>query len=85
MTNLLYGSYDGSAVSPARINSSCLGLYGRYDYIIERLENDVDGSVDVARVINPSEVVMDGNVATSFGLHKVSSVRRDLEYPVAGV
>ena len=49
------------------------------------MEKDVDGSVDAVRVINPSEVVMDGDAAVRFGLHKVSSVRKDLEYHVSGV
>ena len=49
------------------------------------MENDVDGSVDAVRVINPSKVVMDGDAAAIFGLHEVSGVRRYLEYHVAGV
>ena len=57
----------------------------RSDYILERLAKDVDGSVDAVRVINPYEVVMDGDADASLGLHKVSGVVLYLEYHVAGV
>ena len=72
-------------MSIARVNSSCLGFCGGYDYVLERLEKDVDRYVDAVRVINPSEVVMESDAATSFGLHEVSGVGRDLEDHVTGV
>ena len=78
-------SYDGAAVSTACVDSSCLGFCGGSDYILERLAKDVDGSIYAVRVIDPSEVVMDGDAAASFGLHEVSGVGRDLEDHVAGV
>ena len=49
------------------------------------MAKDVDRFVDTVRVINPSEVVMDDNVAASFGLHEISSVGRYLEDHVAGL
>ena len=85
MPHLLKGSYDGADVSTARVKSSCLGFCGGSDYVLERLANDVYRSVDAVRFINPSEAIMDGNVATRFVLHEVSSVGRDIEYHVADV
>ena len=85
MPHFLEVSYDGVAVLTARVNSSCLGLCGGYDYVIERSAKDVDGSVDAVRIINLSDVVMDGDAAAKFGLHEVSGVGRDLEYHVVGV
>ena len=85
MPHFLEVSYDGAAVLTARVNSSCLGLCGGYDYVIERSAKDVDGSVDAVRIINLSDVVMDGDAATKIGLHEVSGVGRDLEYHVVGV
>ena len=85
MPHFLESGYDGATVLTARVNSSCIDFCGGSNYIIDRLENDVDGSVDVVRVINPSEVVMDGNAAVSFGLYEVSGVGRDLEDHVADV
>ena len=85
MPHFLEGSYDGAAVSNTRVNPPCFGLCGGSDYFLERLEKDVDRSVDAVRVINLSEVVMDGNAAARFGLHEVSGVGRDLEDHVAGV
>ena len=85
MSHFLKGSYDGAAVSTAHVKSSCLGFCGRSYYVLERLAKDIDGSVDAVRVINPSEVVMDGDVAENFGFHEVSGVRRDLEDRAAGV
>ena len=79
------GSYDGYAVSDARLNCSCPSFCGGSDNVFERLAKDVDGSVDAVRVINPSEVVMDGNAAVSFGLHEVRGVGRYLEDHVAVV
>ena len=81
----LEGSYDGSAVFTTRENSSCIGFCGGYDYVLKRSARDVDGSVDAVRVINPSEVVMESDADTRFGLHKVSGVGRDIEDHVAGV
>ena len=72
-------------MSTARVNSSCLGFCGGFYYVLERLTKDVDGSVDAFRIINLSDVVMDGNAATGFVLHKVSGVRRYLEYHIVGV
>ena len=85
MSHFLKGSYDGAAVSTTCVNSSYLGLCGGSDYTLERLAKDVDGSVDAVRVINPTEVVMDGNAAASFGFHEVIGVRRDLDDHIAGV
>ena len=85
MSHFLEGGYDGADVSTACVNSSCLGFCGRSDYILELLAKDIDASVDAVRVINPSEVVMDGDAAASFGLHKVGGVGRDIEDHVAGV
>ena len=69
----------------ARVNSSCLGFCDGSDYVLECLAKDIDGSIDAVRFINPSEVVMDGNAAASFGLYEVSGVGRDIEDHVAGV
>ena len=69
----------------ARVNSSCLGFCGGYDYILERLAKDVDRFADTVRIINLSEVLMGGNATASFGLHEVSGVGRDIEDHVAGV
>ena len=85
MPHFLEGSYDGVAVSNARVNSSCLGFCGGSDYFLERLANDNGGTVDAVRVINKSKVVMYDNAAARFGLHKVSGVRTDLEDYVSGV
>ena len=85
MPYFLEGSYDGAAILTARVNSSCLGFCGGTDYVLEHLAKDVDGSVDAVRVISPSEMVMDGNEATKFGLHEVSGAGRDLEDHVSGV
>ena len=85
MPHFLKGSYDGAAVLTARVNSSYLGFCGGSDYVLERLAKDVNGSVDVVRVINPSEVVIDGDAAENFGLYEVSSVRRYLEDNVASM
>ena len=85
MTHLIEGSYDGAAVSTACVNFSCIGFCGGSDNVLEHLANDVDGSVHAVRVINPSEVVMDGDADASFGLNKVSGVGRDPEDHVAGV
>ena len=85
MPHFLEVSYDGAAVLSARVNSSCLGLCGGYDYVIESSAKDFDGSVDAVRIINLSDVVMDGDAAARFGLHEVSGVRRYLEYHVVGV
>ena len=60
----LEGSYDGADVSTARVNSSCLGFCGGSYDVLERSAKDADGSVDAVRFINPSEAIMDGNVAT---------------------
>ena len=79
------GSCDGAAVPTSGVKSPCLGFCGKYDYVLESLEKYVDGSVDAVRVINPSEVVMDGNAAVRFGLHEVSGVGRYLEDHVAVV
>ena len=49
------------------------------------MEKGVDGSVEAVRVINPSNVVLDGEAAERFRLHEVSSVGRYLEYHVTGV
>ena len=72
-------------MSTALVNSSCLEFCGRSDYVLENLVKDVDGFVDAVRVINPSEVAMDGDAAASFGLHEVSGVRRYFEDHVSGV
>ena len=85
MPHFLEGCYDGAAVLTARVNFPCIGFCGRSDYVLDRLVKDVYGSVDVVRVINPSEVVMDGDAAASFGLHEVSGVGIYLEDHVAGV
>ena len=85
MPNFIEGSYDGSAVLTTRVNSYCFGFCGRSDYILKRLSKDIHGSVDAIRVINPSEMVMYGNAAASFGLHEVRDVGRYLEDHVAGV
>ena len=85
MPHFLEVSYDGAAVLTTRVKSSCLGFCGGFYYVLERLTKDVDGSVDAFRIINISDVVMDGNAATGFVLHKVSGVRRYLEYHVVGV
>ena len=69
----------------ARVNSSCIGFCGVSNYVLESLSKDVKGSVDAVRVINPYEVVMDGDSAARFGLHKVSGVGRDLDDHVTGV
>ena len=49
------------------------------------MAKDVDRSVDAVRVINPSEVFMDGDAAVSFGLHEVSGVGRYIEDHIAGM
>ena len=85
MPRLLEGTYDGSSVSTARVKSFCLGFCGRSEYVLDRLAKDVDGSVDAVRVMNPSDVVMDGNAAARFGLHEVSGVGRHLEDRFSGV
>ena len=85
MPHFLEGGYDGAVVSTARVNSSCIDFCGRSNYVLERLAKDVDRSVDAVRVINPSEVVMEGDTAASFRLHKVIDIGRDLEDHVAGV
>ena len=85
MPHFLEVSYDGVAVFTASVNYSCLGLCGGYDYVIESSAKDVDGSVDAVRIINLSDVVMDGDAAAKFGLHEVSGVGRDIEYHVVGV
>ena len=85
MPHFLEVSYDGVAVLTARVNSSCIGLCGGYDYVIERSAKDVDGSFDAVRIINLYDVVMDSDAAARFGLHEVSGVGRDLEDHVAGV
>ena len=69
----------------ARVNSSCLGLCGGYDYVIESSAKDVDRSFDAVRIINLYDVVMYGDAAARFGLHEVIGFRRDLEYHVVGV
>ena len=85
MPHLLEGSYDEAAVSTAGVNSSCIGFCGGYDYVLERLAKDVDGSVDVVRVIIPSVVVMDNDAAARFRLHEISGIGRYLEDHVSGV
>ena len=72
-------------MSNARVNSSCLGFCVRSYYILERLSKYVDGSVDAVRFINPFEVVIDGDAATSFRFHEISGVGRYIEDHVAGV
>ena len=67
ITYFLEGSFDGSDVLTARVNSSCLGFCGRSENVLERIANYVDRSVDAVRFINPSEVVMDGDAAAGFG------------------
>ena len=85
MPHFLEGSYDGAAMTTSHVNPPCLDFCGRSDYVLESLAKDVGGSVESVRVINPPEVVMDGNAAASFGLHKVSGVGRYLEDHIAGV
>ena len=85
MPHFLEVCYDGAAVLTARVNSSCIGLCGGYDYVIEHSAKDVDGSFDAVRIINLYDVVMDGDAAARFGLHEVSGFRIDLEYHVVGV
>ena len=85
MPHFLKDGYDGADVSTARVKSPCLGFCGGSNYVLERLAKDVDGSVDAVRLINPSEVIMDGDAAASFGLQKVISFRRDRDDHVAGV
>ena len=85
MPHFLESGYDGATVLTARVKSSCIDFCGGSNYILDRLENYVDRSVDVVRVINPSEVVMVGDAAASFGLHEVSGAGRDIEDHVAGV
>ena len=79
------GSYDGSSVSTARVDSSCLGFCGGSNYILESFAKDVDGSLDAVRSINTSKVVMDGNAAAIFGLHELSGFEKYLEDHVAGM
>ena len=85
MPHLLEGSYDGAAMLNARVDSSYIGFCDGYDYVFERLENNVAVYVDAVRVINPSNVVMDGYAAARFGLHEVSGVGRYIEDHVLGV
>ena len=85
MPHFLEGSYDRAAVSNTRVNPPCFGLCGGSDYFLERLEKDVDRSVDAVRFINPFEVVIDGDAATSFRFHEISGVGRYIEDHVAGV
>ena len=52
MPHFLEGSYDGASVFTASVNSSCLVFCGGPDYVLEILAKEVDGSVDLVRVIS---------------------------------
>ena len=78
------GGKNGAGVLAANINSTGFGFGSGRDDIFDGLAEYVEGAIDTV-IVGPTEVVVGGGTAASFGLDEVGGIGGSFENHVAGM